>query len=154
MIKSIERKTALKLSLCILSGSVIQANGRVEYGEGLWIGNYLKAGNGLQRVRNFLGFDQGQCVHPDSSEGRLNSNLLVSAWPLGVKPGDNFNYLQPQWWDWPGQGKYECVFCSAKWGKINNGIPTFLPSGRGPFKQNKTVQNSLTWLKIKSDNNR
>ena len=39
MIKNIERKIALKLSLWILAGSVIQANGRVEYGEDLWVGN-------------------------------------------------------------------------------------------------------------------
>ena len=31
-------------------GSVIQATGTVEFEDGLWIGNYLKARNGLQRV--------------------------------------------------------------------------------------------------------
>ena len=32
------------------AGSVIQATGKVEFEDGLWIGNYLKARNGLQRV--------------------------------------------------------------------------------------------------------
>ena len=31
-------------------GSVIQANGTVEFEDGLWIRNHLKAQNGLQRV--------------------------------------------------------------------------------------------------------
>ena len=33
-----------------LTGSVIQATGTVEFEDGLWIGNYLKAKNGLLRV--------------------------------------------------------------------------------------------------------
>ena len=32
-------------------GSVIQGTGMVEFEDGLWIGNHLKAQNGLQRVR-------------------------------------------------------------------------------------------------------
>ena len=35
--------------------SVIQATRRVEFEDGLWIGNHLKAGNGLQRVRTIPG---------------------------------------------------------------------------------------------------
>ena len=34
-----------------LAGSVIQATETVEFEDGLWIGNHLKAQNGLQRVR-------------------------------------------------------------------------------------------------------
>ena len=33
-----------------VAGSVIQATGMVEFEDGLWIGNHLKARNGLQRV--------------------------------------------------------------------------------------------------------
>ena len=33
-----------------MEGSVIQATGLVEFEDGLWIGNHLKAQNGLQRV--------------------------------------------------------------------------------------------------------
>ena len=34
-----------------VAGSVIQATGTVEFEDGLWIGNHLKARNGLQRFR-------------------------------------------------------------------------------------------------------
>ena len=33
-----------------VAGSVIQATGTVEFEDGLWMGNHLKAQNGLQRV--------------------------------------------------------------------------------------------------------
>ena len=45
----------------------------------------------------YLGFYQEQCAHPDSSWGRLNSNLLRSTWLLGVKPGTKFDSQQPQY---------------------------------------------------------
>ena len=38
-----------------MAGSVIQATGTVEFEDGLWIGNHLKAGNGLQWVRTLPG---------------------------------------------------------------------------------------------------
>ena len=38
-----------------MAGSVIQATGTVEFEDGLWIGNHLKARNGLQRVRTIPG---------------------------------------------------------------------------------------------------
>ena len=38
-----------------VAGSVIQATGTVEFEDGLWIGNHLKARNGLQRVRTIPG---------------------------------------------------------------------------------------------------
>ena len=37
-----------------MAGSVIQATGMVEFEDGLWIGNHLKAQNGLQRVCTIL----------------------------------------------------------------------------------------------------
>ena len=40
-------------------GSVIQTTGTVEFEDGLWIGNHLKAQNGLLRVRNIPGVQQG-----------------------------------------------------------------------------------------------
>ena len=39
-----------------------------------------------------LGFNQGQCVDPDSSGGRLNSNLLRSVWLVVFKPGARLDY--------------------------------------------------------------
>ena len=64
-----------------VAGSVIQATGTVEFEDGLWIGNHLKARNGLQR-----GLTRGS-AHTRSSGGRLNSNLPGSAWLLGDEPG-------------------------------------------------------------------
>ena len=40
-------------------GSVIQAAWMVEFEDGLWIGNHLKAQNGLQRVRIIPGVRPG-----------------------------------------------------------------------------------------------
>ena len=45
-----------------VAGSVIQATGTVEFEDGLWIGNHLKAQNGLQRVCTLPGFRPG-AVH-------------------------------------------------------------------------------------------
>ena len=42
----------------------------------------------------YLGFDQGQCAHPGSSGGRLNSNLPGSMWLLGDEPGAGFESRQ------------------------------------------------------------
>ena len=38
-----------------VAGSVIQGTRTVEFEDGLWIGNHLKARNGLQRVRTIPG---------------------------------------------------------------------------------------------------
>ena len=75
-----------------VAGSVIQATGMVKFEDGLSIGNHLNAQNGLQRVCTIpLGFEQGQCAYLCSSGGRLNSNLLGSAWLLGVEPAAGFD---------------------------------------------------------------
>ena len=37
-----------------MAGSVIQATGTVDFEDGLWIGNHLKAQNGLQRACTIL----------------------------------------------------------------------------------------------------
>ena len=64
----LNRKMAIKFlrRLESMVGSVIQATGTVEFEDVFWIGNYLKAQNGLQRVRiipgavHTSGFLQGQ----------------------------------------------------------------------------------------------
>ena len=43
-----------------VAGSVIQATGTVEFEDGLWIGNQLKAQNGLQRIHTIPRFLWGQ----------------------------------------------------------------------------------------------
>ena len=45
-------------------GSVIQATGMVEFEDGLWIGNHLKAQNGLQRVHTISGVLPGVVCTP------------------------------------------------------------------------------------------
>ena len=47
-----------------MAGSVIQATGMLEFEDGLWIGNHLKARNGLQRVRTIPGVQPGAVVTP------------------------------------------------------------------------------------------
>ena len=42
-----------------VAGFVIQATGTVEFQDGLWVGNHLKAQNGLQRFRNIPGVQPG-----------------------------------------------------------------------------------------------
>ena len=44
----------------------------------------------------YLELNQGLCKHPGISGDRLNSNLLGSAWLLGVKPGTGFDIRQLQ----------------------------------------------------------
>ena len=73
-----------------MAGFVIQATGTVEFEDGLWIRNHLKARNGLQRVFTIPG------VQPGSSGGKLNSNLPGSAWLLGVEPGAGVDPRQLQ----------------------------------------------------------
>ena len=47
-----------------VAGSVIQANGTVEFEDGLWIGSHLKARNGLQRVCTIPGVQPGAVRTP------------------------------------------------------------------------------------------
>ena len=52
--------------LGIVAYPVIQAIGRTDFEDGLWRGNHLLAGNGLQRVRTIPGINAnivlwGQC---------------------------------------------------------------------------------------------
>ena len=73
-----------------MAGSVIQATGRTDFEDGLWIGNQSEVGNSLQRVRT-IPENKGIIVlwgrrGPDSSGGRPTSNLLSSA-QSGSNPG-------------------------------------------------------------------
>ena len=94
MMKQTNKQTNYPMDQESVAGSVIQATGTVEFEDGLWIGNHLKARNGLQRVRTIPGFDQGRCAHLGSFRGRLNSNLPGSAWLLGDEPGGGFESRQ------------------------------------------------------------
>ena len=51
-------------------GSVIQATGTVELENGLWIGNHLKARNGLQRVCTIPGVRPGAVRTPGFLQGQ------------------------------------------------------------------------------------
>ena len=64
-------------------GSVIQATGTVEFEDGLWIGNHLKAQNGLQRARIILGIQPGAVWAPGFLHGQTEFQsawVRVAAW--------------------------------------------------------------------------
>ena len=66
-----------------VAGSVIQATGTVEFEDGLWIGNHLKAGNGLQRVRTIPGDRPGAVCTPGFLRGQTEFQstwVRVAAW--------------------------------------------------------------------------
>ena len=77
----VQHDTLIKLGL--VADPVIQAIGRTDFEDGLWRGNHLLAGNGLQRVRTIPGINANIVLWgrrgPDSSGGRPTSNLLSSA---------------------------------------------------------------------------
>ena len=58
-------------------GSVIQATGTVEFEDGLWIGNHLKAQNSLQRVRTIPEVQLGAVRTPGFLKGQTE---FQSAW--------------------------------------------------------------------------
>ena len=60
-----------------MAGSVIQATGRVEFEDGLWIGNHLKARNGLQRVCTIPWVQPGAVCTPGFLQGQTE---FQSAW--------------------------------------------------------------------------
>ena len=66
-----------------VAGSVIQATGMVEFEDGLWIGNHLKAQNGLQRVRTIPGVQPGTLRTPGFFQGQTEFQsawVCVAAW--------------------------------------------------------------------------
>ena len=54
----------LKINQDSVADSVIQATGTLEFEDGLWIGNQLKAQNGLQRVYTIPGVQPGAVRTP------------------------------------------------------------------------------------------
>ena len=79
-----------------VAGSVIQATGKVEFEDGLWIGNHLKAQNSLQRVHTIPWVRPGVVCTQGFLRGQMNSNQTWSAWLLGVQPFTRFDSWQPQ----------------------------------------------------------
>ena len=66
-----------------VAGSVTQATGTVEFEDGLWIGNHLKARNGLQRVRTIPGVQPGAVRTPGFLQGQTEFQsawVRVAAW--------------------------------------------------------------------------
>ena len=66
-----------------MAGSVIQATGTVKFEDGLWIGNHLKARNGLQRVRIIPGVQPGAVRTPGFIRGQTEFQsawVRVAAW--------------------------------------------------------------------------
>ena len=60
-----------------MAGSVIQATGKAEFEDGLWIGNPLKARNGLQKVCTIPGDQPGTVPTPVFLQGQTE---FQSAW--------------------------------------------------------------------------
>ena len=60
-----------------VAGSVIQATGTVDFEDGLWIGNQLKARNGLQMVDTIPGVKPGVVRTPGFHQGQTE---FQSAW--------------------------------------------------------------------------
>ena len=80
-----------------MAGSVIQATGTVEFEDGLWIGNHLKARNGLQRVRTIPEVPPGAVRTPGFLRGQTEFQsawVRVAAWC--VEPGAGIDPWQPQ----------------------------------------------------------
>ena len=66
-----------------VAGSVIQATGTLEFEDGLWIGNCLKAQNGLQRVCTIPGVQRGAVCTPRFLRGQTEFQsawIRVAAW--------------------------------------------------------------------------
>ena len=66
-----------------VAGFVIQATGMVKFESGLWIGNHIKARNGLQRVRTIPGVQPGVVRTPGFLWGQTEFQSVwvhVAAW--------------------------------------------------------------------------
>ena len=66
-----------------MAGFVIQAIGTVEFDDGLWIGNHLKARNGQQRVCTIPGFQPGAVHTPWFLQWQTefqSARVCVAAW--------------------------------------------------------------------------
>ena len=78
---------SLVLSLASVAGAVIQATGRTDFEDGLWIGNQLLVRNGLQRV----------CTIPE-----INATIVpgggVDQVPPGADQGPKFCRVPRNQW--------------------------------------------------------
>ena len=113
-----------------MTGIVIQASGMVEW---LVDKEPAKGSKWLAEVPHYTwGSTRGSLYTQITPRRRLN---CLAAW-CRIKNQDWF----PEAAVWELTSPMEKVlFCSRTWGKIPiDGIPTFHPLGRGPFKQNKT----------------
>ena len=75
-------------------GSVIQATGMMEFEDGSWIGNHLKAQNGLQRVRTIPWVQPGVVHKPRFLPGQTEFQSARVVWLLGVKAATRFDSQQ------------------------------------------------------------
>ena len=66
-----------------MAGSVIQATGTVEFKNGLWVGNQLKAQNGLQKIHTIPGVLSGAVFTPRFFQGKTefqSAEVYMTAW--------------------------------------------------------------------------
>ena len=75
-----------------MAGSVIQGTGTVKFEDGFWIGNWLKAHNGLQRVGTIPRVLPGVLCTHKLLQGQNNFNMLKFALLPGVEPGAGFDH--------------------------------------------------------------
>ena len=115
-----------------VASSVIQATGIVEFEDGLWIRNYLKARNGLQRVRTIPGVRPGVVCTLGFLWGQTefqSALVCVAAW-CRFRCRVRFPAAAMLGLTWPREVGTFVLFCSQTWGKITIGIPTsFLREG-------------------------
>ena len=78
-----KQNETIKVNNISVAGSVIQTTGTVKFEDGLWIGNHLKAQNGLQRVRTIPGVQPGAVRTPRFLRGQTEFQsawVRVAAW--------------------------------------------------------------------------
>ena len=128
-----------------VAGSVIQATGTVEFEDGLWIGNHLKARNGLQRVRTIPGVRPGAVRTPGFLRGQTEFQsawVRVAAWwrarrRVRISAAAVLGLTRPR-----EVGTF-VLFPDVRQNPLWD--THFLPSGRRPYKQTNK-QTKLTCL--------
>ena len=118
--------------------SVIQATGTVEIEDGLWIGNHLKAQNGLQRVYTIPGAQPGAVCTPGFLQGQTEFQSAwvgMAAW-CPVRRLVQFPAAAVLGLTWLKEVLRNVCSVPECEKKSLMGYP-LLPSGRCPFKQNK-----------------
>ena len=126
-----------------VAGSVIQATGTVEFEDGLWIGNHLKARNGLQRVRTIPGVRPGAVRTPGFLRGQTEFQsawVRVAAWwrarrRVRISAAAVLGLTRPR-----EVGTF-VLFPDVRQNPLWD--THFLPLGRRPYKQNKQTKHLL-----------